>query len=54
MKTGNGMKPNPKGVFQKGCKTENSNMVKASTGKAFSTKDPVGKGHLGPVGKGKK
>jgi hypothetical protein len=52
MKTGNGATPNPKGMFQRGCKTENSNMVKASTGKPFSAKkDVVGKGKLGPVGR---
>lgn len=50
MKTGNGAKPNPKGIFAGACKAETSNMVKASTGKAFSAKrDVIGPNHSGPV-----
>lgn len=41
MKTGNGYKPNPKGTFGGGMKTETSNVVKSSNGANFNAKKNV-------------
>lgn len=41
MKTGNGATPNPKGIWQKGMRTDTSNITKPTASVVFSAKrDP--------------